>query len=91
MFSPPKKNQHPEEKQPPWFSFGILGFFGSDKKKAFQILFFLGGEGKHGVDKKGGTEKNRRRPSSNFGPPTQQRRSVDLRMEGCPWCLGELE
>ena len=53
MFSP-----HPEKKQPPWFSFGILGIFGSDKKKAFQILFFLGGEGKHGVDKKRGDEKN---------------------------------
>ena len=57
MFSP-----HPEKKQPPWFSFGILGIFGSDKKTAFQIqhfgLFFWGGGETRCRQKKGGTKKN---------------------------------
>ena len=85
MFSP-----HPEKKQPPVvFFWNSWNFWLWQKKKPFRYIFFLGGGETRCRQKKGGRKK--RRPSRNFGPPTQQRRSVDLRMEGCPWCLGELE
>ena len=81
---------HTQKKNNPrGFLLEFLEFLALTKKSLSDTFFFWGGGETRCRQKKGGRKK--RRPSRNFGPPTQQRRSVDLRMEGCPWCLGELE